>query len=113
MDEKTFEKHVMSGERTEAVADGAMEYLHDNADFRAIRRSALRSDEVDQSKLVSVSLPRSTEGIEPEEFIDDVRNKILNSKDFQKYQLRHNSEPADTVEVRVHGHGFSAFALNE
>lgn len=114
MDRQAFEDYVLSGSRDEYVSDDALAYFRENAEFRVIHRSALEKGEIEQRPFVSVALPESTDNWSDGEVLDEVKEKMVDGmRDVQKCNLRDDGGVANTVEIWIHGSGYSAFALND
>lgn len=122
MDKNEFEDYITSGARDEYVDEEALQYVVTNFEFdsNVEEVSALNvDDEVNQDRIVSVSLPSSSDKYSDQELVEMVREAIDPSDtgrgpvggDIQKYQLRHNHGAARKIKVYRHGNGYSAFAL--
>lgn len=112
MDQNSFENEVFSGAESDYVNQDVLEYLRDSADYRVVDRSA--TDDADQHKLISVSLPTSGDNFSDSELISKVQEKLgSGTQDIQNYQLRDGNEAPTVIEIWRHGSGFSAYALSE
>lgn len=109
MDRSSFEKHVLSGDRTDYVEENAIHYLRDTAEFRVIDKSAL--DDFNQEPFVSISTTGTS--YSDTELISAVKEKMGIGADIQKYEFRHDNEPVNVIEIWRHSSGYSAFALSE
>ena len=111
MDIERFNSLVRDADEYDYVPKRALRFLADGVDFEVIDRSALEKEDINQRPLVS----RATTGDQPTkgEAIDLVR-EILHTErtDIQFYQLMHDGEPADYVQIWRHKYGYSAFALS-
>lgn len=109
-----FESRVKDGGRNEYVDEELLKYIATELHFRMVDKPATEKDEIDQSELVSVSLPKDTSDMLGKEIEERVKDHLLDgSRDIQFYQLRHNGETPTVIECWRHGSGYSAFALSQ
>lgn len=113
MNHSEFQTHILEGDKNDYVDKEALVYLKESAEYRVIDRSALESDQIDQTKFVNVSTAGQT--YTDRELIKNVKEVLStgHSSDIQKYQLRHDGKAVNVIEIWRHGSGYSAFGFHE
>lgn len=109
-------REIFSGEDTDYVKDNIIREIVKEFEFKVKEKSALDNNEFYQDSIISVSLPNSTEDLEDDYFIREVRKRMEEkpeTMDTQKYQVRHEGAFPNTIMIHVHNYGYSVYLIKE